>query len=173
MGFLLTLLTRRWLRGQRKCKHFLDGQWSALPAFPLSLPCSHVLMVIVFFLLTDRKCLPVNESFTFPLDCGVQQGACWITSSIRVDVSVDVWTFCERRRGNRRWSVFCLFLIFWPLFFCCELVGVIDPVASVTRLSLSNLFCFFLALYQDSMLVFDTCRCIFAGGSAEQPVDKR
>lgn len=28
-------------------------------------------------------------------------------------------------------------------FFCCELVGVIDPVASVTRLSLSNVLCFF------------------------------
>ena len=198
LGFLLTLLTRNGCeRGQRKCNKvfsrwsMVNAAWNVNPLHVWVRPtflcvCACACMVIFFllfffnFLLTAEKMCPFNESFCLP--------SCWewgaaglksLSLSGLMFVSICMLMWKQKKKKKRGWSVFCLcYFLATLFFFCCKLVSVIDPVASLTHLAfwLSNVFgplflstaCFLSFFFFFYLTPVDV---LFAGGGAEQAVD--
>lgn len=51
------------------------------------------------------------------------------------------------KKKKKEDEVYFAFFVFWPhFFFCCKLVSVIDPVASLTRLAFGCTTCLGLCL---------------------------
>lgn len=116
---------------------------------------------------------PVAES-------GVQQGSNLSLSGLMsVSICMSMW----KQKQKKEDEVYFAFVIFWPrfVFFCCKLVSVIDPVASLTHLAfgcptclglcflVQRVFCFFSFFFCFFLTPVDV---FFAGGGAEQAVDQ-
>lgn len=100
-------------------------------SFFFSPPHFHVFTVIVAF--SPLTLENWNESFTFPSRW--DWGVCFLCQGLCMYVCRHMKLFKDDV-GGRGWTVFCLFYFVATIFFfCCKLVSVIDPIASLTPIA--------------------------------------